>query len=85
MSCRAEKRTVKINHTEESFKSSFIHGRRKIKRGGMLRQSMQAGTGEAVSKELGLRYGELALAHANRQAMGVTQLQEISEMLNMRS
>ena len=44
--------------------------------GGMLRQRMQAGTGEGVSKELCLRYSELALAQANCQAMGATQLQD---------
>ena len=39
---------------------------------------------ERLSKELGLRNGKLALAHANRQAMGAAQLQDVLEMLNMR-
>ena len=43
-----------------------------------------AGTGEFVSKELGLRHGKLALAQANHQAMGRAQLQDVTEMLNMR-
>ena len=42
---------------------------------------MQGGTGESVSKELGLRHGKLALAQANCQAMGTTQLQDVTEML----
>ena len=76
---------VKINHTKESLKSRFIRGRRKILDGrGVHGQRMQAGTGEFVSKELGLRHGKLALAQANCQAMGATQLQDVLEMLNMR-
>ena len=51
--------------------------------GGVLGQRMQARTGEAVAKELGLRHGKLALAKANCQAMGVAQLQDVSEMLNI--
>ena len=50
----------------------------------MLGQGMKAGTGESVSKELGLRHSKLALAQANCQAMGVAQLQDVTEMLNMR-
>ena len=77
---------VKINQTKKSLKSRFIRGRRKIlDGGGVLRYRMQAGTEEAVAKKLGLRHGKLALAQANRQAMGGTQLQDVSEMLNMRS
>ena len=76
---------VKINHIKESLKSWFIRGRRKISDGrGVLGQRMKAGTGESVSKELCLRHGKLALAQANRQAMGVAQLQDVREMLNMR-
>ena len=45
---------------------------------------MQARTGKAVAKELGLRHGELTLAQANCQAMGTAQLQDVTEMLNMR-
>ena len=80
-----EKTTVNISHTKESLKSRFIRGRRKIFfGGGVFGQRMQAGTGESVSKELGLRHGKLALAQANRQAMGAAQLQDVTEMLNMR-
>ena len=49
----------------------------------MLRKRVQAGTGEAVSKELGFWDGKLTLAQANRQAMGAAQLQDVTEMLNM--
>ena len=49
---------VKINHTKESLKSRFIHGRRKFTDGGgMLGQGVKAGTGESVSQKLGLRHG----------------------------
>ena len=68
------------------MKYRFIRGRRKIlDGGGMLRQRMQAGTGEGVSQELGLKHGKLALAQANCQVVDATQLQGILEMLNMRS
>ena len=68
------------------MKSRFIHGQRKIlDGGGVLGQRMQAGTGEAVAKELSLRHGKLTLAQANHQAMGLAQLQDVSEMQNMRS
>ena len=74
-----------MNHTEESLKSRFFRGRRKITDGrGVLGQGVKAGTGESVSQELGLRHGKLELAQANRQAMGTAQLQDIMEMLNMR-
>ena len=67
------------------MKSRFIRGRRKITDGGgVLGQGMKARTGELVWQELGLRQGELALAQANRQAIGVAQLQDVMEMLNMR-
>ena len=80
-----EKTRVKINHTEESLKSRFICGWRKISDGGgVLGQRMKASTEESVSKELGLRHGKLTLAQANRQAMGAAQLQDVMEMLNMR-
>ena len=49
-------------------------GRKILDGGGVLGQRMQADTGEFVSKELGLRHGKLALAQANRQAMGAAQL-----------
>ena len=51
---------------------------------GVLGQRMQASTGESVSKELGLRHSKLALAQANGQAMGMAQLQDVTEMLNIR-
>ena len=76
---------VKINHTEESLKSRFILGRRKITDGGgVLGQGVKAGTGESVSQELGLRHCKLPFAQANRQVMGTAQLQDVMEMLNMR-
>ena len=85
MGCGAEKTTVKINHTEESLKSRFICGRRKITNGGgVLGKGVKAGAGETVSQELGFRYGKLTLAQAYRQAMGAAQLQDVTEMLNMR-
>ena len=67
------------------MKSRFILGRRKISDGGgVFGQRVQARTGEAVAKELSLRHGKLSLAQANCQAMGVAQLQDVTEMLNMR-
>ena len=75
----AERRKRWINHTKESLKSCrFIHGRKKITDGGgVLRQRMKA-------QELRHRHGKLALAQANRQAMDTAQLQDVTEMLNMR-
>ena len=46
---------------------------------------MKTGTGEAVAQELGLGDSKLTLAQANHKAMDLAQLQDISEMLNMRS
>ena len=51
---------------------------------GMLGKRMEAGTGEAMAKEIGLRDSKLTFAQANHQAMGTAQLQDFSEMLNMR-
>ena len=51
----------------------------------MLVKGVKAGTGETVSQELGFRRGKLTLAQAYGQAMGVPQLQDVTEMLNMRS
>ena len=63
------------------MKSRFIRGGRKIPDGrGVLGQGVKAGTGESVSQELGLRHSKLAFA----QALGVAQLQDVMEMLNMR-
>ena len=50
----------------------------------MLGQRVKASTGESVSKELGLRHGKLALAQANHQAVGVAQLQDVTETRKMR-
>ena len=85
MGCEAEKMIVKINHTKETFKSRFIHGRRKITNGGgVLGKRVKAGTGESVSQEFCFRHGELTLAQAYRPAMGAAQLQDVTEMMNMR-
>ena len=45
---------------------------------------MEAGTGEAMTKELSLWNSKLTLAQANREAMDAAQLQDVSEMLNIR-
>ena len=50
----------------------------------MLGEGAEPRTGEMVSQELGLLYGELTFALANRQAVNSTQLQDVSEILNMR-
>ena len=85
MGCGAEKTKVKYNHTVESLKSRFIRGQRKISDGGgVLGQRVKASTGESVFKKLSLRHGVLALAQANCPAMGAAQLQDVTEMLNMR-
>ena len=47
--------------------------------------ALQVQPGETVSQELGFRHGKLTLAQAYGQAMGAAQLQNVSEMLNMRS
>ena len=52
--------------------------------GGVLWKRVEDAAGEAMTQELGLRDNKLTLAGANCQAMGTAQLQEISEMLNMR-
>ena len=77
---------VEVDHSEETLKSMFIRGQRKISNsGGVLWKRMEAGTGEVMAQELSLRDGELTLAQANCQAMDSAQLQEVAEMLNMRS
>ena len=81
----SEKSSIEVNHPEETLKSRFIRRRRKIPNGGgMLGKRMEAGTGEVMAKELGLRDSKLTFAHANCQALGPAQLQDVSEMLNMR-
>ena len=50
----------------------------------MLEERAEAGTGEAMTQELGLGNSELTFAQANCQAVDSAQLQDFSEMLNMR-
>ena len=50
----------------------------------MLGKRMEAGTGEAMAKELGLWDSKLTFTQANGQAMGMAQLQNVLEMQNMR-
>ena len=76
---------VEVDHTEESLKSRFIRGRRKILNGRfVLLEKVETGTGEAMAKELGLGDCKLTFAQANRQTMDTAQLQDVSEMMNMR-
>ena len=73
------------NHPEENLKSRFIRRLRKFPNGGgMLGKRMEAGTGEAMTKELSLQDSKFTFAQANRQAVGTTQLQDVLEMMNMR-
>ena len=46
----------------------------------MLEERTEAGTGEAMTRELGLGNPKLIFA----QAVGMAQLQDVSEVLNMR-
>ena len=46
---------------------------------------MEVGTGEAMAQELGLCDSKLTFAQANCLALDMVQLQDVSEMLNMRS
>ena len=81
----AEKSLVEINHTKKLLKSGFNQGRRKISDGGgMLEERAEAGTSEAMTQELCLRNPELTFTQANCQALDSAQLQNVSEMLNMR-
>ena len=50
----------------------------------MLEERTETRPGEMVAQELSLRDSKLTFAQANRQAMGKAQLQDISEVLNMR-
>ena len=85
LSSVVQKPVVKINHTEETLKSGFIWGLRKLSDGvGMLEERTETRPGEMVAQELSLRDSKLTFAQANRQAMGKAQLQDISEVLNMR-
>ena len=52
--------------------------------GGVLQKRMETGTDDAVAQELGLGDNNLTLAQANCKAMDSAQLQDVSEMLNMR-
>ena len=63
------------------MKTGFIRRQRKFSNGeGMLGKRMEAG----MAKELGLWDSKLTLPQANSQAMATAQLQDISEILNMR-
>ena len=67
------------------MKTGFIRRQRKFSNGeGMLGKRMEAGAVEAMAKELGLWDIKLTLPQANSQAMATAQLQDISEILNMR-
>ena len=50
----------------------------------MLKERVEAGTDEAISQELGLGNPKLTFAQANCQALDSAQLQDASEMLNMK-
>ena len=66
-------------------KSGFIRGRRELHDGrGMLGERAETGTGEMVSQELSLGHSKFTFSQADRQAMGGAQVQDISEILNMR-
>ena len=52
---------------------------------GVLLERMEAGTGGAMAVELGLVDCKLTLAQVNRQAIDMVHLQEVLELLNMRS
>ena len=52
---------------------------------GVLGKGVKAGAGETVAQELCFRDDEFTLAQAYHQAMSVAELQDILEMLNMRS
>ena len=53
--------------------------------GGVLLERVKTGTGEVMAEEICLGNGKLSFAQANCQAMDTAQLQDVSEMLNMRS
>ena len=74
----SEKSLVEVYHPEETLKSRFIRGRRKILNGrGVLWERMEARAGEAMTQELSIGDSKLTFAQANRQAMGMAQLQDI--------
>ena len=63
-----------------------LEGWRKISNGGgVLLERVKTGTGEARAEEFGLGDDKLTFAQANLQAVDTAQLQDVSEMLNMRS
>ena len=81
-----EKHSVEVYHTKESLKSRFICWRGKLTDGSsVLRERMETGTGEAVAQELSLGNCKLTFVQANCQAMDPAQLQDVVEMMNMRS
>ena len=49
----------------------------------MLRERTVSGAGEMMSQEIGLVDGKLTFSQANRQAMSMAQIQDVSEVLNM--
>ena len=85
MSSVAEKPLVEINHTEETLKSRFIRGLKKLSDGGgMLEERAETGAEEMVAQELSLGDSKLTFAQANHQAVDVAQLPDIYEAMNMR-
>ena len=67
----AEKTSVEVDHAEESLKSRFILGQRKISNGGgVLLERVKTGTGYAMAEEFGLGNGKLTFAQANRHRHG---------------
>ena len=50
---------------------------------GMLGERTETGAGEIVSQDLSLGDGKLTFAQANCQAIGLAQLQDILEVLNI--
>ena len=67
----AEKPLVKINHTQETLKSRFNRGLRKLSDGeGMLEERGETRAGDMVAQELSLGDSKLTFSQANCQAMG---------------
>ena len=50
----------------------------------MLGKRMEARTGEGMAKKISLWDSKLTFSQANCQVVGTAQLQDVSEMLNMR-
>ena len=76
---------VEVDHIKESLKSRFIGRRRKVSNGGgVLLERLETGTCEGLAQELVLRDNKLTFSQADCQVMDTAQLQDVSEMLNMR-